>query len=435
MKLVRLAARNLLRQKRRSILLGSAIAFGILFVTLINGFTGSFIENVGENFSHLLAGHIFIDGVEKAESGRELNIIRDDSALMEALDASGISYTYLTKRSEIRGTLIFEGNGINQSIIGADWDEEAYFKERIILQDGSFENMADPQGIIISTKIAERLQVETGDRIIVKMQTYTGQQTAGDFTVAAISIDTGLFGSISCYANIAYVNELLNLAPDEYLTLGIYLPELVYTDQATELLMPELETRIQLFSRDTEGDENPFMAILEQQATEEWEGVRYRLTNINDILSEVEEIVRILNIASIVILLVLFTIIMVGITNTFRMVMFERIKEIGTMRAVGMQRSEVLQLFLLEALFLALFGIAAGYVLSGITMGILSTFYWGIDTPLFMLLKNGYMTFRLTVPQTLLNITIVTVLTLLAAFRPSNNAARLEPAEALATEK
>ena len=64
MKLIKLALRNLLRQKRRSILLGSAIAFGILFITLINGFTGSFIENVGENFSHLLAGHIFIDGVE-----------------------------------------------------------------------------------------------------------------------------------------------------------------------------------------------------------------------------------------------------------------------------------------------------------------------------------------------------------------------------------
>jgi len=87
MKLIRLAAKNLLRQKRRSILLGSAIAFGILFVTLINGFTGSFIKNVGENFSNLLAGHIFIDGVEKSETGKELYIIRDDSALMDSFSS------------------------------------------------------------------------------------------------------------------------------------------------------------------------------------------------------------------------------------------------------------------------------------------------------------------------------------------------------------
>jgi len=435
MKLIRLAAKNLLRQKRRSILLGSAIAFGILFVTLINGFTGSFIKNVGENFSNLLAGHIFIDGVEKSETGKELYIIRDDSALMDSVDASGINYRFLTKRSESRGSLLFEGNGINQSIVGADWSREGYFKERIILKEGTFDNMADPQALIVSSKIADRLQVELGDRVIVKMQTYTGQQTAGDFTIAAISIDTGLFGSISCYANLDYVNELLNLAPDEYLTLGIYLPELIDTEPATSSLIPELEKRISLFSRETAGDENPFMAILEQQEEEEWEGIRYRLSNINDILSEVEEIVRILNIASIVILLVLFAIIMVGITNTFRMVMFERIQEIGTMRAVGMQRSEVRQLFLLEALFLALFGLAAGYLLTAGAMGILSNIFWGVDTPLFMLLKNGYMTFTVTAGQILLNTAIVTLLTLAAAFRPSDKAARLEPGVALATEK
>lgn len=435
MKLIKLALRNLLRQKRRSILLGSAIAFGILFITLINGFTGSFIENVGENFSHLLAGHIFIDGVEKSPTGKDLNLIRDDSKIMDAIDDSGIEYTFLTKRSEIRGTLLFEGNGINQSIVGADWTAESYFKERIILKEGSFDNMSDPQALIISSKIADRLNVRLDDRVIVKMQTFTGQQSAGDFTIAAISIDTGLFGSISCYANINYVNELLNIGSGQYLTLGIYLPELLDTELATTLLLPELQKQINLFSRETAGHENPFLAILEQQEEEEWDGVRYRLTTINDILSEVEEIVRILNIAGLIIMLVLFAIIMVGITNTFRMVMFERIKEIGTMRAVGMHRSEVRALFLFEALFLALAGILAGYILSGLIMFIISRVYWGVDTPLFMLLRNGYMTFKLAPLQVLLNIVIVSLLTLLAAFRPADKAAKLEPALALATEK
>jgi putative ABC transport system permease protein len=434
-KLIKLALRNLLRQKRRSILLGSAIAFGILFITLINGFTGSFIENVGENFSHLMAGHIFIDGVEKSPSGKDLYLIDDDTLIMDAIDKSGIEYDFLTKRSEIRGTLLFEGNGINQSIIGADWETENYFKDRIILKEGSFDNLSDPSGIIVSSKIAERLNVQLGDRVLVKMQTYTGQQTAGDFTIAAISIDTGLFGSISCYANIQYVNELLNIGQDKYLTLGIYLYDLIDTDPASALLLPELEQRISLFSRETTGDENPFMAILEQQEEEEWDGVKYRFTTINDLLSEVEEIVRILNIAGLIIMLVLFAIIMVGITNTFRMVMFERIQEIGTMRAVGMHRSEVRVLFLFEAFFLALGGIFAGYILSGITMFIISRVYWGVDTPLFMLLKNGYMTFKISPLQVLLNFVIVTILTLLAAFRPADKAAKLEPALALSTEK
>ena len=65
-----------------------------------------------------------------------------------------------------------------------------------------------------------------------------------------------------------------------------------------------------------------------------------------------------------IILIVLFVIIMVGITNTFRIIMFERIKEIGTMRSMGMQRGEVRNLFLFEALFIALGGAIAGLALA-----------------------------------------------------------------------
>ena len=76
-----IALRNLTRQKKRTILLAGAIAFGILIVTLINGFTGSFVMNVGENFSNILAGHIFVEGKEKLSNGRVISIIRDDNIL------------------------------------------------------------------------------------------------------------------------------------------------------------------------------------------------------------------------------------------------------------------------------------------------------------------------------------------------------------------
>lgn len=439
MNFANLAMRNLSRQKRRSILLGSAIAFGILFITLINGFTGSFVTNVGENFSHLLAGHIFLEGVEKSDSGRDLYVIRDDKEIVQVIEDMNIPYLYLTKRTTFDGFLIFEGKTVRQSIIGVDWASEKYFKERLILQEGEFEAMDDPKGIIISTKIAERLNVSLGDQILVKLKTYTGQQNVGEFNVRAISIDTGLFGAISCYAGMDYVNELMNLQPDEYMTLGIYLEELTDTDPYAQILFPALKEHIELFDRDQKNadgeDQNPFLSILQQQDEEEWSGVRYRFTTINDILSEVEEIVRILNIAGLIIMLVLFSIVMVGITNTFRMVMFERIQEIGTMRAVGMQQSEVRSLFLFEALFLAIIGVIAGLALAGLVMFIVSRIYWGVDTPLFMLLKNGYMTFKVTPLQMLINISIVMALTLGAAFMPAQKAARLEPADALRTEK
>ena len=113
--------------------------------------------------------------------------------------------------------------------------------------------------------------------------------------------------------------------------------------------------------------------------------------------------------------------------------LIERIKEIGTMRALGMQRKEVRRLFLLEAFFLSLGGALAGLIAAGLVMFILSRFFWGVDSPIFILLKNGYMTFRLSFLQVLLNIAVVLFMTLLAAFFPAKKAAKLEPAAALRT--
>jgi putative ABC transport system permease protein len=96
----RIAFRNLSRQKKRSFLLGGAIAFGILIITLVNSFTAGVVENVQENFSHFLAGHIFLTGYEKSDSGRLINVIRDDAVLTEVIrrvEQHGLRY--IAKRS------------------------------------------------------------------------------------------------------------------------------------------------------------------------------------------------------------------------------------------------------------------------------------------------------------------------------------------------
>ena len=433
MKLVKIALRNLNRQKKRTFLLGGAIAFGMLIITMINGFTGSFVENVGQNFSHLLAGHIFIDGVEKTEEGEPVSVIHDDNVLIETIEEVDIPVKFLTRRSDFNGTLIFQGETLSQNVVGANWDEENFLTDRLVLEEGSFENMENPQGIIISTDVADALNVQLNERILVRLRTATGQQNVGDFTVAAISYDPGLFGSMSAYANLEYVNSLLDLKPGEYMTLGIFLDDFYAIDESAEKLYNELNKKVDMFKRDAqqEEDRNPLASLFRQADEEEWEGVRYRLMTLNDALSEVEQVVRILNNAGLIILLILFVIIMVGVTNTFRMIIFERIKEIGTMRALGLQRNGVRRLFLLEAVFLTVSGIVFGLILAGIAMFILSQIFWGLDTPMYILLKNGYMTFKPGVLRVLGNVAMVMGLTLLAAFFPTRKAAKMKPVDAL----
>ncbi len=193
-----------------------------------------------------------------------------------------------------------------------------------------------------------------------------------------------------------------------------------------------LSAKVNTFERkNLEEEENPVQALFEDDGEQTWEGVRYRVFTLNETLSEAQEVVELLNGAALVILLVLFVIIMVGITNTFRMIMYERVQEIGTMRALGMQRTRVLGIFLLEALFLSLAGVIGGLLIAGIAMLILIQIDLGRDSPIFILLKNGYFTFKLLPLQIVLNTGIVAGLTVLAAFFPSRKAALLPPVDAL----
>jgi putative ABC transport system permease protein len=437
MELIKLALRNLLRQKRRTLLLGGAIAFGIMIVTVINGFVGAFVSNISENFANLAAGHIFIQGVEKSPSGKEYDVIRDDSTLLAAAKEVGIPAKYVTKRSSFRGTLIFAGKTAELTIAGVDFASETFLPERLAFTAGGMAGMSGKSGLIISEPVAKRLDVQVGDRVLVEMKTYTGQNNVGEFAIAGITVDPGILGSMAGYANKAYVNELLNLDPEAYQSLGFYLPSLAGMDRYGSELYESLRRKAQVFERttvDVSGG-NFVRSMMNQAKKETWTGIKYRVFTLNDMLQQVQQIVNVLNSASLVILLVLFLIIMVGITNTFRIIMYERIREIGTMRSIGMQREEVRGLFLLEATFLAVGGVLAGIILALLIMGGVSLANFGLNSPLFIILKNGHMTFRVQLFRTILDVAIVAALTLAAAFFPARMAARLDPAVALRTVK
>jgi putative ABC transport system permease protein len=433
-----MAFRNLSRHKKATFLLGGVIGFGVMIVSLMQGCAGSLMSNVSANFANLMAGHIFVQGRERLPSGNDYEIIRDESVLLEALEASGVKAKYVSRRAEFQATLIFEGNSSMQAVSGVDFDAESYLKERLVLASGSFEGMRAEDGIIISESMAKELKAVQGDRILAQLKTFSGQQNIGSFTVAAVVKDAGMLSlaSMSAYANIAYVNQLLNLPPGSYQQLSFYLPDMRSLDAAGQAYFNALRERAQVFDRTNPADaRNQMMQRLRGGKEESWEGVKYKVQTLNDRLSGVQDLVNGINIASLIALTVLFIIIMVGISNTFRMIMLDRIREIGTMRALGMQRPNVLWLFLNEALFLALGGAAAGLLLALLVMLGFSLYDFGLDSPLAIILKNGHLTFSLSPLLVLANVAIIAGLTFLAALLPARNAARLDPAQALRTAK
>jgi len=139
-----------------------------------------------------------------------------------------------------------------------------------------------------------------------------------------------------------------------------------------------------------------------------------------------------LNVITLVAVLVLFVVVLTGVVNTLRMTVRERTREIGTLRSLGMQASQVRRLFLVETGMLALFASLAGTVLAGVLMFALSRMSFRIEgNPLSILLVRGHLVFVPGILSTLGQILLVMGMAVVAAWGPSAQAAKLSPANAL----
>lgn len=437
----KIALRNLGRQKLRTTLLSLAILGSFVFILLVNGFVGSIILNIGQNASHLFAGHLFIEGQQRMEDpvtgeSRKDYYIKDPGQIEDIINESGLEYRYMSRRSMIENcTLIFEGSTVNQGVIGADWERESFFIDRIPIQKGAFSLIEEREGIIISKAIADKLKADVGDNVIGRFKTVYGQYNAADFKIVGITSDSGLIGASLAYADLGYVNELINLKEDQYMTLGLYFDDMNQDfkrlDKIADNLYEELEKEVVLFDRDkAKSEENPIHAMMKMLQSDDWTGSRYVLSTLNDVLSVVQEISLWVNIVGYIVLVIMLLVVLIGLFNTFWIVMLERTKEIGTIRAVGMQRPAVFRMLLTESVLIGVIGMVVGTLLSFGIMFIVSRINFGTDSIFFIIMKNGHITFYLPWWQAVLNISIVFMVTLLGALIPAVKASRLNPAEA-----
>ena len=285
--------------------------------------------------------------------------------------------------------------------------------------------------------------VQPGETILVKLETLTGQQNVGEFRVAAFIEDQEQFGISAAYAHRTYLNSLLNLEADEYQVLNMFLTDLAVLEDLARDFRLGLRSPDELEEEFAEVEEEemgltvtvgnvPITPTPEPEEIRPWDGTRYEVMHINQIMEPVEQMVCFLNKVawsfpnSLVVT-------MVGITNTFRMIMIERTREIGTMRAFGMQKGQVRSIFLWEAAFLGILGSLAGVVLGGVIALILGSITFNADPSLQFFLNHGQITFTFAPASIVFNLCLVVFTSLLAAYRPATAAARLSPLEALSS--
>lgn len=436
MKTIGLAFRNLSRQKKRSFLLGGAIAFGFFIVTFVDALAGGSLRNLSEQFSFLFGGNIFIQASQK-DDDLVMTVTKDALFIEDVLKESGIRYTSQGKRTMLFGTIIYEGQKAVTNISGCDFEKEKRLKDSISLVQGSWENMQDANALIIGETMAENLGIEVGETVLFEMQTAKDYATVGEFKIAAINRDSSLLGSIMVYSHIAYLNELYELDEDAFFFYTIMAED----HENQDALANQLETIIKKYkpvtSRLEAVKKNPLnivRGINEQLKEASWEGDMYSVITFDDQVPNIKQILSVVQYVSLGILVALFLVIMIGISNTYKMVIFERIKEIGTMRALGVKQKEAGRIFMWEAVLLSLFGSLVGFIVAILGMKVLSLFTFTSEE-LSLFLHNGHWTYVLNAGSISIKLIVVVLLTMLAVRGSAKQAAKLNPAEALRTTR
>lgn len=131
-------------------------------------------------------------------------------------------------------------------------------------------------------------------------------------------------------------------------------------------------------------------------------------------------------------MLIVFVIILVGVINSVRMNIRERTREIGTVRAVGMQKKTVVRILVWEIGLLALFSVACGIILAYISMDLLSMYTFPVkNNYLALFLNNGHLMFIPPIKPIVIYAFVIIIMTMLSAYLPARKAARMPVADAL----
>lgn len=445
-KILGLSLRNLSRQKRRNAILAIAIAFGFFVVTAIDGLTSGMVSNLEDQITQLTGGTVLIQGLEwyPAESENSkpyvTAIVRDKNYIRNLVDENKIDYKYVSCYSMSGGQIIFNGKKSIVQIYGRDLDDEHLIDSFKFTAGGMEETFADPYGLIISDKTAESMNIEVGDQLIYTTTTIHGQNTVVDLNVTGIIESNSFMNSMMAYCDIETINQLVGIPEGGYSTFTIFLNN--KNDQAKVANLIETKIRadgVNVTSRLEAMRTNPtnIGKGIEKQVdakNNKWEGTMYAVETLYDEVPAIKSVLSIVHTVTTVILLVILLIVMVGVSNTYRMVLYERIREIGTMRALGMNGKDTRKVFTYEAVILCVLGALAGLLFAVFVMLIIHLIPVNNEALSFFL-HNGHFTFKLSIGSIIIQYILLIVLTTLAVRSSAKTAAKMSPAQALRTVK
>ncbi|MBU6324325.1 MAG: FtsX-like permease family protein [Bacteroidetes bacterium] len=397
-----IAWRNIWRNKTRSVLVAGSIALGLWAGAFVMAFAWGLYQNnihdvIYRQYSHIQVHH------------PQFNPDMDPAALLSKSPA----WNSMRVQPEVQSlTTRLMVSGMVQSavaaggcvLLGIHPSEEAIQTElESLLVQGEYFPLSKMPQVLIGAKLSRKLKVKLHQKVVVSFS-----DTAGNISAVALRI-SGIYRS----ANAALDERMLYT---EHQTLAglLGLDSNSFHEAAILLRQPDKLDAVQA------------------QLASMFPGARVQ--NWMQLSPETDIVISSFNLYMYIVIGIILLALSFGIVNTMLMAVLERVREIGVLQSIGMNKRRIFFMIMLETLFLSLLGSPAGLFIARFT--VYYTGFYGIDLSRF---SEGFSQygFSATVHPVLETsryyvIGVMSLCTaLLASAYPAYRALQLKPVEAV----
>jgi len=383
--LFKIAIRNLLRYKRRTLLTASLVTIGVVSVLVFISVSGSFKNMMIGEITDSFVGHIQI---------HKKGYVSSIDNLPLTLGLSPKAFEKIEKAiKEIP-------------------DIEAYSKR--IKFGGMFSNFVEttnvrlngvnPEDEVKTVLLAKGMKVKVGDTVVVIATNRDGSVNGKQFLVGGILESATGPGGRDGYIHIDDAAEILRMDTLEISEIAIRLRDFDELHSVFDSLKDKL-------SNELNKQGGPAFEV------HTWEK-----------LSPFYNIARMIDVMTFFVKLMLIAIVLISIMNVMVMAVYERIREIGTIAAIGTLPGKIVAMFLIEGFSLGFFGAVVGDILGIAVISVLNvaklTFSFGRQKGLLLSPSVSL--------QDILTISIIVIaISVIASLQPAYKASRMNPIDAL----
>ncbi len=404
---MKLGWRNLWRHKRRSWVVISSIALGLIMIMFSIGFINSMLRQMLDNNISTKLGHVAI--YQKGfftNMKLETNFLPDERIMpVLSKDRDIVAFS---PRVKAMGMLRTSESSRGVLVFGVYPDREikiSKINEYTTKSGGSaYLDSISSNDILVSQSLASKLEVQVGDKIVLMLQDRHNDIVGVGLTAKGFfQTPVEMFDKSVVFMGIERLQQITGL--------GKNVSEIMIITKDKKLA-GSVKKRILAASA------NPELDILS------WE----------DMAPELVSLIKMIDKQMIIFYAIVFITIIFSIANTLIMSIMERFHEIGVMKSVGTRPLQIFFMVMFEALNLGVVGLAVGLTVAVAIIQIMG--HTGVDLSSFMSLLRSWGTGSIIYPfvtlkDILVAVVVVEATTIIAAIYPAVKAARIKPLEAL----